>query len=271
MNPAGLALYPRLGDDKVGWFRRFFVGRRMLVSGPAPSRACPSCPGPEPGRGGTKGPSRAQLGSCRWSPPRGLSKERVDERRLKIRSVRWPDQIRLCQRLSLCGLLCLALHGLAIAQSETSAQPQKTPQTSAKPTEKPKHATSTRATSKRTSSHTTKSSHAKRAPKKRGQQAIDSARARQIQIALIREHYMQGEPTGSWDAATQSAMQRYQADQGWQSKTTPDSRALIKLGLGPSHDHLLNPESAMTTPTPSSADPKATTNTAPAADNIPKQ
>ena len=61
---------------------------------------------------------------------------------------------------------------------------------------------------------------------------------------------MQGEPSGAWDAATQAAMQRYQADQGWQSKTTPDSRALIKLGLGPSHDHLLNPESAMTTPTP---------------------
>ena len=42
-------------------------------------------------------------------------------------------------------------------------------------------------------------------------------------------------------------MRRYQADHGWQSKTVPDSRALIKLGLGPSKDHLLNPESAMTT------------------------
>ena len=42
-------------------------------------------------------------------------------------------------------------------------------------------------------------------------------------------------------------MRRYQADHGWQSKTVPDSRALISLGLGPSHDHLLNPESAMTT------------------------
>lgn len=69
---------------------------------------------------------------------------------------------------------------------------------------------------------------------------------------------MQGEPSGTWDAATQAAMQRYQADQGWQSKQIPDSRALIKLGLGPSHDHLLNPESAMTMPTaPAAADPKA--------------
>jgi hypothetical protein len=42
-------------------------------------------------------------------------------------------------------------------------------------------------------------------------------------------------------------MRRYQADHGWQSKTVPDSRALISLGLGPSKDNLLNPESAMTT------------------------
>ena len=85
---------------------------------------------------------------------------------------------------------------------------------------------------------------------------IDSQRAREIQQALIREHYLEGEPSGKWDSATQAAMQRYQADQGWQSKTTPDSRALIKLGLGLSPDHLLNPESAMTT-APLPADPKA--------------
>lgn len=42
-------------------------------------------------------------------------------------------------------------------------------------------------------------------------------------------------------------MRRYQSDHGWQTKEVPDSRALIKLGLGPSKDHLLNPESAMTT------------------------
>ena len=42
-------------------------------------------------------------------------------------------------------------------------------------------------------------------------------------------------------------MRRYQAAQGWQTKQVPDSRALIRLGLGPDHGHLLNPESAMTT------------------------
>lgn len=81
----------------------------------------------------------------------------------------------------------------------------------------------------------------------RGQQKIDARRAQEIQAALIREHYLTGEADGNWNAACEEAMRRYQADHGWQSKTVPDARALISLGLGPNHDHLLNPESAMTT------------------------
>lgn len=80
--------------------------------------------------------------------------------------------------------------------------------------------------------------------KRRGQQGIKEDRARAIQSALIREGYLQGEATGQWDARTQAAMQKFQADNGWQSKVTPDSRALIKLGLGPEHKGLLNPETA---------------------------
>jgi hypothetical protein len=91
-----------------------------------------------------------------------------------------------------------------------------------------------------------KSTHKKSRRTARGQQKIDSQRALQIQQALVREHYLTGKPSGVWDSATQAAMQKYQADNGWQSKTTPDSRALIKLGLGPDQQHLLNPESAMT-------------------------
>ena len=83
--------------------------------------------------------------------------------------------------------------------------------------------------------------------KLRGQKAIDADRAREIQEALIREHYLKGQPTGKWDDATQAAMKRYQSDQGWQNRTVPDARALIRLGLGPDTGHLLNPESAMTT------------------------
>src|SRR6266700_1074890 len=91
--------------------------------------------------------------------------------------------------------------------------------------------------------------HSSKKPRKarvRGQQAIDGERCREIQQALAREHYMSGQPSGKWDDATQQAMRRYQADQGWQSKSVPDSRALIRLGLGPVHQHLLNPETAMT-------------------------
>jgi len=78
--------------------------------------------------------------------------------------------------------------------------------------------------------------------KRHGQQAIQTDRAREIQEALIREHYLEGQPTGVWDAKTAAAMRRFQADQGWQSKVVPDSRALIKLGLGPSHENDLNPD-----------------------------
>jgi hypothetical protein len=73
-----------------------------------------------------------------------------------------------------------------------------------------------------------------------GQQAIDSQRVTAIQQALIREHYLTGEPSAKWDADTQAAMLKFQADQGWQTKITPDSRALIKLGLGPNHSGAIN-------------------------------
>jgi peptidoglycan hydrolase-like protein with peptidoglycan-binding domain len=68
-----------------------------------------------------------------------------------------------------------------------------------------------------------------------GQRNIDSDRATQIQTALIQKNYLKGSATGQWDAQTQVAMRQYQSDHGWQTKLTPDSRALISLGLGPSH------------------------------------
>jgi hypothetical protein len=62
---------------------------------------------------------------------------------------------------------------------------------------------------------------------------MPSERATQIQTALIKQGYLSGEPTGAWDSQTVTAMQKLQSDNGWQSRITPDSRALIKLGLGP--------------------------------------
>lgn len=132
-------------------------------------------------------------------------------------------------------------------------------------------AASTETTLKKPAAHHAARSHTshkgkkskKTASRKRGQQKIDSDRARQIQEALIREHYLSGKASGTWDAASQQAMQKYQADNGWQSKNTPDSRALIKLGLGPDQQHLLNPESAMTSA------PAAPVHAAPATEKAP--
>ncbi len=74
----------------------------------------------------------------------------------------------------------------------------------------------------------------------RGQQAIEPELVTQIQQALIREHYFTGEADGKWDATTIAAMQKYQADHGWQTKLMPDSRALLKLGLGPDYSAAIN-------------------------------
>ncbi len=147
-----------------------------------------------------------------------------------------------------CALLLAGTVTCAQA-SATKKSTQKRTSSAAKATAHPSQG-STR--SAKASTHTT-SPKGKRSKKtasswhKRGQQKIDPQRAREIQEALVREHYLDGKASGAWDDASQKAMERYQAENGWQNKTVPDSRALIKLGLGPDHEHLLNPESAMTT------------------------
>jgi hypothetical protein len=92
-----------------------------------------------------------------------------------------------------------------------------------------------------TTTHAHRSHHkASKSHRLHGQKAIDPARVTEIQQALIREHYLTGEATGTWDATTQSAMQKYQSDQGWQTRLMPDSRALKKLGLGPDYSEAIN-------------------------------
>ncbi len=146
-------------------------------------------------------------------------------------------------------------------ESATNSTPKKTTHKRHKSSAKTHIATNAAQTTKSTSSGKRSSRRKKRV---RGQQKIDSDRARAIQEALVREHYLSGEPSGTWNAASEEAMRRYQADHGWQSKSVPDSRALISLGLGPSKDHLLNPESAMTSgPAAPHADPLPTTSQPP--------
>jgi hypothetical protein len=151
-------------------------------------------------------------------------------------------------RLSALGCVALLAATLSSAQdtdSKSSAQPASTPAASSSHASTSSHTTSshTKTKSTHTSAHssTGKSKKSRKSASKghtHGQQKIDSKRTEEIQEALIREHYLDGKPTGVWNDATQQAMQKYQADNNWQSKSTPDARALIKLGLGPDHDQI---------------------------------
>ena len=87
----------------------------------------------------------------------------------------------------------------------------------------------------RTSKVTGTQSKSKRIATKKpiGPRGIEDERATEIQAALIKAGYLTGEPSGHWDSESQAAMVKLQADNGWQTKLVPDSRALIKIGLGP--------------------------------------
>lgn len=126
-----------------------------------------------------------------------------------------------------------------VHRAPTSGTSKSSSKTATSKTAKSKSSTAPRT---KTSSSKSKSRKGQKASYKRvrGQQGIAPERATQIQQALIREHYLSGEPTGAWDAATVAAMQKYQADQGWQTKLSPDPRALKKLGLGPDYSSAIN-------------------------------
>jgi peptidoglycan hydrolase-like protein with peptidoglycan-binding domain len=122
-------------------------------------------------------------------------------------------------------------------------------------------------TSKLAASHTA-SAHARtgstRAGKKtaarghkvHGQQGIAPDRVTEIQNALISQHYLSKDADGRWDSTTEAAMQKYQADHGWQTKLMPDSRAIKALGLGPDYSNAINAkDSSFASPPPISTIP----------------
>ena len=88
--------------------------------------------------------------------------------------------------------------------------------TATKKTTSKKTVPSTASSKSKTSSGKTTKAHKSRktTARKRGQQNIDPTRAREIQAALIRDGYMQGEASGTWDQASQKAMEKFQSDNG---------------------------------------------------------
>ena len=66
---------------------------------------------------------------------------------------------------------------------------------------------------------------------------ISPARATQIQTALIKNGYMTGEPSGVWGLRHPGRpLPNSSQKTAGQTKFVPDSRAIIKLGLGPGAD-----------------------------------
>ncbi len=145
--------------------------------------------------------------------------------------------LRILHSLTIAAV-SLLLWGTAAA-SDTSKPTKSSPNSH-------KTSKSSKSTGKSGKSGKTKSAKSTK-PASHGQHGIDPERTREIQEALIRQHYLNGEPTGKWDQSTKDALTRFQEVNGWQTKSVPDSRALIKLGLGPDKTGLLNPDTAVMT------------------------
>jgi hypothetical protein len=67
-----------------------------------------------------------------------------------------------------------------------------------------------------------------------------SDRIRSVQMALIERGYLQGEATGSWNAASIEALKKFETAQKVRVDGKIDSKMLIALGLGPKYDNGLN-------------------------------
>jgi peptidoglycan hydrolase-like protein with peptidoglycan-binding domain len=74
-----------------------------------------------------------------------------------------------------------------------------------------------------------KKKHSKREPT---QQAPTADRISEIQSALARSGYYQGDPNGKWDSDTVAAVEKFQSAHGIDASGKLDAPTLQKLGLG---------------------------------------
>jgi peptidoglycan hydrolase-like protein with peptidoglycan-binding domain len=79
------------------------------------------------------------------------------------------------------------------------------------------------------------------------QSAPTADRYREIQEVLAKKGYLKSPPNGEWDAESQDAMRRFQADQKIEQTGKLNARSLIALGLGPTYATVNTPPA--TTPT----------------------
>jgi hypothetical protein len=82
------------------------------------------------------------------------------------------------------------------------------------------------------STPTKKKSKKRRSRREPSQKAPTPDRIKEIQSALARGGYYQGEPNGKWDLNTASAMQKFQSGNGLEPSGKINALSLQKLGLG---------------------------------------
>ncbi len=111
-------------------------------------------------------------------------------------------------------LSIVASLALACAPSLGAAAPARAPQTSSS------------STPSKQSKHKGKH-HSKREP---SQKAPTADRVSEIQSALARGGYYQGQPNGKWDSNTVAALQKFQSAKGIEANGKLDAPTLQKLG-----------------------------------------
>lgn len=130
-------------------------------------------------------------------------------------------QRRLTARaISAVAALALASSLLIVASPRARAQPQASSASTAVPAAKP-------ATAKKKSS---KKHHSSR--REPSQKAPTADRITEIQSALSRNGFYDGNPNGKWDASSVAAMQKFQSANGLDATGKLDALSLQKLGLG---------------------------------------
>ncbi|HXQ25264.1 MAG TPA: peptidoglycan-binding domain-containing protein [Candidatus Acidoferrales bacterium] len=95
-----------------------------------------------------------------------------------------------------------------------------------------RQASSTSGSAASTSGAPKKTKHKHHTRSKPGQKAPTPDRISEIQSALARSGYYQGDPNGKWDSNTVAAVQKFQSANGIEANGKLDAPTLQKLGLG---------------------------------------
>ncbi|HEX2775523.1 MAG TPA: peptidoglycan-binding domain-containing protein [Candidatus Acidoferrales bacterium] len=114
---------------------------------------------------------------------------------------------------------CLALAAALLVPSAPAFASQQQPASSSSASTAPKKKTVSK-------KHRSKRESTQRAP--------TPARISEIQSALARDGYYQGQPNGKWDSNTVAAMQKFQSGNGLEASGKLNALSLQKLGLGSS-------------------------------------